>query len=140
MNILDLPIISQSATPALGTVTGFTAAGACVVAMRDSGALMECEILQTTEKYPLCLVEGDTVMLYVFGSSRAVILGRLGPSAKAGELSDSLVIEANKSLTLQCGEGSITLRRDGRILIKGKEIVSRAEETNRIRGASVTIN
>lgn len=53
---------------------------------------------------------------------------------------DELVIEAKKNLTLKCGEGSITLRKDGKILIKGKDLVSQAKRMNRIKGGSVTIN
>jgi len=53
---------------------------------------------------------------------------------------DELVIEAKKNLTLKCGDGSITLRKDGKILIKGKDLVSQAKRTNRIKGGSVAIN
>ncbi|HKM56274.1 MAG TPA: hypothetical protein VJY33_22910, partial [Isosphaeraceae bacterium] len=53
---------------------------------------------------------------------------------------DELIFEAKQSLTLKCGEGSITLRGDGKILIKGKDLVSRAQRMNRIKGGAVAIN
>ena len=54
--------------------------------------------------------------------------------------SNELVLETKKELTLVCGKSSITLRSDGRIIVKGVEILSRASRTNKIRGASVQIN
>jgi hypothetical protein len=74
---------------------------------------------------------------------RGVIFGRIGSSMSGKsehEAPEHLVLEATKGLTLQCGEGSITLRGDGKVLIKGKELVSRAEGTNRIKGGAVAIN
>jgi hypothetical protein len=48
--------------------------------------------------------------------------------------------DAHQALTLRCGESSITLRRDGKVIIKGEEIVSRARGTNKVKGAIVKIN
>ena len=53
---------------------------------------------------------------------------------------DELVLRADKELTLVCGKSSVTLVNDGRIIVKGAEIMSRASGTNKIRGASVKIN
>jgi len=53
---------------------------------------------------------------------------------------DTLLLEAKESLTLRVGDGSITIRADGKILIKGKELVSHAEKMNRIKGGAVAIN
>jgi uncharacterized protein DUF6484 len=49
-------------------------------------------------------------------------------------------LEATDELTLRSGKASITLGADGRIVIKGMEIVSRARGTNKIKGAAVQIN
>jgi hypothetical protein len=53
---------------------------------------------------------------------------------------ERLVLEAKQQIELRCGESSITLRKDGKILIKGADLVSRASRSNRIKGASVEIN
>jgi hypothetical protein len=53
---------------------------------------------------------------------------------------DDLVLEAKETVTLRCGDGSITIRADGKILIKGKDLVSHAQRANRIKGGSVSIN
>jgi uncharacterized protein (DUF2345 family) len=49
-------------------------------------------------------------------------------------------IEAQKTLTLRCGEASITLTADGQVLIRGHYISSHATGTQRIKGAAVRIN
>lgn len=51
-----------------------------------------------------------------------------------------IVIEAGDELTLRCGEASIRITRDGRVVIRGEHILSRARGTNRIKGGSVAIN
>ncbi len=51
-----------------------------------------------------------------------------------------IAIDAQEELSLRCGKCSITLRRDGKIVIEGMHLVSRAEGTNRIKGGSVAIN
>ena len=45
-----------------------------------------------------------------------------------------------KEIVLECGEGSITIRKDGKIVIKGTHLLSRAAGVNRIKGGQVNIN
>ncbi len=52
----------------------------------------------------------------------------------------SVVLEGKDELVLRCGEASITLRRNGRIVIRGVQIEVRAAGSNKIRGGSVQIN
>jgi len=49
-------------------------------------------------------------------------------------------VDAGQEIVLRCGASSLTLRRDGKIVLKGVEIVSRASQTNKIKGAVVKIN
>ena len=51
-----------------------------------------------------------------------------------------VVIDAEDEVVLRCGKASITLRRNGRIVIRGTYVETRAEGTNRIKGGSVQIN
>jgi hypothetical protein len=51
-----------------------------------------------------------------------------------------LVVTANHDLVLRCGKASITLSRDGRIVVRGAHVVSHSSGLNRIRGGSVQIN
>jgi len=49
-------------------------------------------------------------------------------------------IVARDEIVLECGDASITLRRNGRIVIKGTYIETSSEGTNRIKGGQVRIN
>lgn len=51
-----------------------------------------------------------------------------------------VVLEAEQEIVLRCGKGSLTLTADGRIVMKGVEITSRAQGVHKIRGATVNIN
>jgi hypothetical protein len=51
-----------------------------------------------------------------------------------------LVLEGHEEIVLRCGRGSITLTANGKIVLKGTELVSRSSGTNKIRGAAVNIN
>jgi len=57
------------------------------------------------------------------------------------QIKDDVVhIKANKGLVIECGQGTLIITEDGRIQIKGNEVLSRAKGLNRIRGAAVSIN
>jgi hypothetical protein len=51
-----------------------------------------------------------------------------------------VTIEAEEEVLLRCGKGSIQIRKDGKIVIKGTDMLSRSSGPHRIRGASVNIN
>jgi hypothetical protein len=51
-----------------------------------------------------------------------------------------VVIDAQDEVILRCGKASITLRRNGRVVIRGTYVETRAEGVNRIKGGSVQIN
>jgi hypothetical protein len=101
-----------------------------------------------TSETPVLIGRGDRVLCWADPDDRerGVMLGRIGPpatpapAAPASTVPDTLVLEAKQTLTLRVGEGSITIREDGKILIKGRDLVSHAQRTNRIRGGAVAIN
>ncbi len=51
-----------------------------------------------------------------------------------------ITIEAEEEILLKCGQGSILIRKDGKIIVKGTDLLSRSSGRQRIRGASVAIN
>lgn len=51
-----------------------------------------------------------------------------------------VVIEGKDEIVLQCGQASITLRRNGKVIIKGTHVESHASGAQRIKGGSVQIN
>lgn len=53
---------------------------------------------------------------------------------------DRLLLESPKQLVLRCGKASITLTRDGKVLIHGTYLSSRSTGVIRIKGGSVQLN
>jgi hypothetical protein len=49
-------------------------------------------------------------------------------------------IVAQDEIVLECGNASITLRRNGRVVIRGTYVETYSEGTNRIKGGQVRIN
>jgi hypothetical protein len=47
---------------------------------------------------------------------------------------------AQDEIVFECGQASITLRRNGRIIIRGTYVETHSEGTNRIKGGQVRIN
>ncbi len=51
-----------------------------------------------------------------------------------------LHIKAHDGLVIECGKSTIMLTKDGKIQVKGNDILSRARGMNKIKGAGVNIN
>jgi hypothetical protein len=51
-----------------------------------------------------------------------------------------VVIDAEDEIVLQCGEASVTLRRNGRVVIRGAYVETRSRGVNRVKGGTVQIN
>jgi hypothetical protein len=65
---------------------------------------------------------------------------QLGAAESAVIDGKRVLFEAREEIVLRCGKGSITLRKDGKIVIKGTHLLSRAQGVNRIKGGQVNIN
>lgn len=87
--------------------------------------------------------------------NRPIVIGIVAPVREALEQppasETALVIEADadgrrvrlhaqEEIVLQCGEATISLKRNGRVVIRGAHIETNASTTNRIKGGSVRIN
>ncbi len=75
-----------------------------------------------------------------------IVVGRVADTLPrpAGQLVDvqahTVNLQGQEALVLRCGEASIVLRANGEVLVKGTRVLSRALESNKIRGATVLIN
>jgi hypothetical protein len=131
---------TDTSTISRATVTEVLADGVVVALLGDETQV--CDVLDTVAALTP-LAQGDAVLVWLppTAPGRGVILGRVAAPARSGSAEpDELVLEAKKQLVLRCGAGSITIREDGRILIKGKDLVSHAQRLNRIKGGTVQIN
>lgn len=77
-------------------------------------------------------------------ADRPIVLGMLHealPSTAVARVDgERVVLEGKDEIVLQCGRASITLRRNGRVVIRGVDVETRATGSNRIRGGRVAIN
>jgi len=87
---------------------------------------------------------GDPTLPIIVGIVRETLFPDAEPTDPDGDARHTegrvLTWEAKEFLELRCGNASITLTNDGRAEVRGREIVSRASRTNKIRGGSVQIN
>jgi hypothetical protein len=51
-----------------------------------------------------------------------------------------VLIEGQDEIVFQCGKASVTLRRNGKVVIRGTHVETVSEGTNRIKGGQVRIN
>lgn len=53
---------------------------------------------------------------------------------------ERISIEGKEEVVLRCGKASLTLRRDGKVLLRGVNVVSQADQIHKVRGGKVQIN
>lgn len=65
-----------------------------------------------------------------------------GTSAKAAtaRLEKRIAFEAEGEIVLRCGRSSLSMTRDGDIVIRGVNLLSRAAAVNKIKGGAVHLN
>ncbi len=71
----------------------------------------------------------------------AIISGPLSHAENVAHLDGRrVVLEGQEEVVLRCGRASLTLRRDGRVELRGVNVVTQAEQVQKIRGGKVQIN
>jgi hypothetical protein len=128
------PLIDFAGNPSVGVV----AAESCAdIDDRDCGA-----------QVAVAFEGGDRLRPIVLGVLRSRKSQGKGRALNPGENEPAVVeldgktvtLAAADTLTLRCGTASITLSRDGTLIIRGAYLQSRSEGVNRIQGGSVQIN
>jgi hypothetical protein len=74
---------------------------------------------------------------------RPLIVGFVQPPGPAQEVrvdGKRVILTGEEEVELRCGEASISLKKDGKLVIRGAYVETRAKGTNRIKGGSVQIN
>jgi hypothetical protein len=137
------PATATASVPGIvrGTLLGFTQVGAPLVALRG---------LQLQARTCISLGTNDVgkEVLAVFESHNPetpIVLGVIRPETPEDLIQisvdgRSITVRAEEHIALKCGRASITLHRDGKIVIRGAYVVSHASGVNRIRGGSVELN
>jgi Domain of unknown function (DUF6484) len=91
----------------------------------------------------------EVVLMFESGDIRQpIVMGLIKPApGKKPENSLSIeidgervILNAEKEITLRCGNASLTLTRAGKVLIRGAYVSSRSSGVNRIKGGSIQLN
>ena len=127
------------------TVVEILDSGEIVVSVPSaSSATFPCDVLLGTPA--LSLKVGDPVVALSpsVKEERGVVLGLIvpytPPSEQQGSVAKQFEVVASEAISLKCGESSLEMRKDGKVLVKGKDVVSLAKRVQRIKGGTVAIN
>ena len=134
-----------SGRTALASIIELTEGGdAGVVVPGDPPLRLRCDVLRTADRPTLTLSLGDRVLVLLPAEDggRGCVLGVVAPyeSPRPDPAPATLRLEAAQRVEIQCGESALTMDAEGRVLLKGKDIVTRARRTQKIRGGTVHIN
>ncbi|MBI4241707.1 MAG: hypothetical protein HY613_08315 [Candidatus Rokubacteria bacterium] len=153
------PHACDARTVSIGILSGFTSSGASTVQFGRDSRFLRRFLAQSIVPLSEEDLGRSVAILWDRGDrTRPVIIGLIedastiervgyGDSGRKWERSgtwelavDRLTLVGREEIRLRCGEASITLTRDGRITIRGANVLSRSSGLNRIKGAAVQIN
>ena len=139
-----------------GIVDSITPEGMIVV--KSGASKISCYFIRSSA-IPPDITIGDSVAWTPSSSEKGsgYVLGLIEPyQPKADRLAEKFTkqktpnitsiedevirIKADKGLVIECGKSSIILSKDGKLQLKGNELLSRARGMNKIKGAGVNIN
>jgi hypothetical protein len=156
--------IDDPSRTATAVVEDISPDGAAMVVL--AGETRSCEALSVL-RFPTAhaaaeALLGRTVLVFINESGRPVILGvvaeRLWDAPATAGITEAqatlppgeavavhadkrrLCFEASDEIRLTCGKSSLVLRSDGTLIVRGVNIVSRALQSQKIRGATVSVN
>lgn len=108
------------------------------------GGPLPARFTRRLDRQALAKLDGAEVLVLVEKDRRPLVVDLVDSEPPSGieAIVDGrrVVIEGHESVLIKCGDSAIELRADGKVVIRGKEVVSRASGTNRIRGGAVKIN
>lgn len=132
--------------PARGRLLAIEPDGTLRVQLLD-GREFACAWLESPINQSLELAHGDALLVLPatgdqHGDELGVVLGRIGRyrAPQPVQTQPHVTIEAGETLTLKCGEATVDLRKDGKLMIRGEDVLLKAKGTQRIKAGTVNIN
>jgi len=160
---LPSPAALSLQTALLGRLTGFQPSGEPIIDVPDNPSFIgiparSCIALQHADI-------GKEIVLLLTQENTPVVMGLMqsprspharqdvqevvfepptkdAPKAPIRALVDGRAVElrAEREIVLRCGAASIRLTHEGKIVIRGKYVISHSSGVNRVRGGSVELN
>lgn len=129
----------------LATVARWDDAGAFVTLPHDDKTAVPARVMTPPGAAPGRATAGASVVVMLDPTGAPVILGELRPIGTAPKPEarvDGRRVElvADEEIVLKCGEASLVLRKNGRVVLRGVQVETRAKGLNRIKGGTVAIN
>jgi hypothetical protein len=153
------PRTAADSCPKVGWIVGLSADGTPLIEFDGNvaGPILALSIVRMDNEAIKAAVAHDQRVLLLFEDGdlfRPIIIGLIEPAVALPEVAKAepapgvvvlvdgqrVQVEGKDEVVLKCGEASITLRRNGKVVIRGTQIESRSAGPNRIKGASVQIN
>jgi hypothetical protein len=136
----------------VGTLVGFADGGASpLVAYQDQPGTAALPARATVDLHGahigkqavLMFEEGDPYRPIIVGCLQSENTTPLAPASGQVEVDadgDRLVVTAKERIVLRCGKASITLTKEGKLILQGAYVSSQSSGVLRIKGGSVQIN
>ncbi len=125
----------------IGRIEGFNGEGVpCVnFSLNSSGRPLACRATVALDENH---AGRDVALMFENNDARKPIIIGLMHEAGIRVEKDGAVLDfsSDKEILIRCGESSIHMKSDGQIIIKGREILTRATCNHRIQGGAVHIN
>ncbi len=152
---------SDAVAAYIATIVSLTAEGTPEVRLVAGGPVVPARLAvgATREQIEAAIAQRQHVVVVFEGGDRTkpIVIGLIAPIAPEAPVAQTEepqqppVIEADvdgkrvrvtaqDEIVLQCGGASITLRRNGRVVVRGTYVETHSDGTNRIKGGQVQIN
>jgi hypothetical protein len=163
--VAEYPVTREDKAPAgsparLATIAALEPDGTLMVDLGEPGAIVPARLavrvgrerieaaMAGRHQVVLLFEDGDPLRPLIVGFIETVELpvqpatppAEQTPHVEVDADGRRLKVTAKDEIVLRCGKASITLRRNGRVIVRGTYVESHSDGTNRIKGGQVQIN
>ncbi len=156
--MMEIDVMNEALLASLtirrGRIVAVSADGEIQVESDAEDLPLCCEFLRTSAGPLPVLHSGDAVLYaadeiarrgYVLGVIQKYQVGGQAANGKLNHQNDEhevreLKFNAAEKIEFRCGASTVTMNKNGKIVVRGRNITSRASEAQKIKGATVNIN